>query len=102
MSDRHYLLRVLGISAIPRFIGFGLKFVTFPLMMRNLGAAQFGVVVYLSAIITVLESFVDFGVSSAAGKEIAVARELNSLPLVTVVKKWARLQAVVIVIGLLP
>ncbi|PYS66893.1 MAG: hypothetical protein DMF69_24715, partial [Acidobacteria bacterium] len=92
----------MGLSALPRLVTFGLKLVSFPLMVRGLGATQFGVVVYITAVALVLESFVDFGVSSAAGKEVAVARETSSVPVRLVIQKWARLQAAVAFIGLLP
>jgi O-antigen/teichoic acid export membrane protein len=101
-TDRHYLLKVLGISAVPRVITFLLKLLSFPLMVRSLGATQFGVVVYIGAVIAVLESFVDFGVSSAAGKEIAVTRETSSASLSVIIKKWALFQASAALIGLLP
>lgn len=102
MNDRHYLLKVMGLSAVPRLVTFGLKLVSFPLMVRELGATQFGVVVYIGAIAAVLESFVDFGVSSATGKELAVARETGCASLRTVIQKWSRLQATVALIGLGP
>jgi len=102
VSDRHYLLKVLGLSAIPRLGTSCLKLVSYPLMVRALGASELGVVVYIGAVIAVLESFVDFGVSSAAGKEIAVAREASSVSLSLVIQKWARLQTIVALIGLGP
>ena len=102
MSDRHYLFKVIGLSAAPRFATMGLTMVSFPLMVRALGPGNFGVVVYIGAITIVMESFVDFGVSSAAGKGIAAARETGLLPLAAVVRRWARLQAIVALAGLLP
>lgn len=102
MNDRHYLLKVLGLSTTPRIATFALKLVSYPLMVRSLGANELGVVVYIGAVITIVESFVDFGVSSAAGKEIAVARETGSVSLRVVIQKWARLQAIIAVIGLVP
>lgn len=102
MNDRHYLLKVLGLSTTPRLVTFALKLVSYPLMVRALGASELGVVVYIGAVITILESFVDFGVSSAAGKEIAAARETGSTSLCVVIQKWARLQAIVAIIGLVP
>jgi O-antigen/teichoic acid export membrane protein len=102
MSDRHYLLKVMGLSAIPRLITFGLTLVSFPLMVRAVGASQYGVVVFIGAIAAVVESFADFGVSSAAGKEIAAAREAGRTPLPRVVGVWARLQMSVAVIAFVP
>src|SRR2546430_11712468 len=91
MSDRHYLLKVMGLSAIPRLVTFGLTMISFPLMIRALGASQFGVVIFIGAITSVLESFVDFGVSSAAGKEVAAAKETRNVSLGSVIREWARL-----------
>lgn len=102
MSDRHYLLKVMGLSAAPRIVTMVLTMVSFPLMVRALGPSNFGVIVFIGAITAVMESFVDFGVSSAAGKAIAAARETGTVPLATVVQRWARLQATVALIGLLP
>lgn len=102
MNDRHYLLKVLGLSAIPRVVTSVLTMVSFPLMVRTLGASQYGVVVYLAAVTVVLESFADFGVSSAAGKEIAAARETGRRPLDRVIRHWARLQLIVAVLGFVP
>jgi O-antigen/teichoic acid export membrane protein len=92
----------MGLSAAPRLVTFVLKFVSFPLMLRRLGATEFGVVVYIGAVISILESFVDLGVSSAAGKEIAIARETGAGSVALVVRRWARLQAIVALIGLGP
>jgi len=92
----------MGLSAIPRLVTFGLTMLSFPLMIRALGARQFGVVIFIGAITSVLESFVDFGVSSATGKEVAAARETKTVALDSVIRTWARLQAKVALIGLLP
>lgn len=102
MTERHYLLKVMGLSAIPRLVTIGLTMISFPLMIRALGPSQFGVVIFVGAITSVLESFVDFGVSSAAGKEVAAARETRTVSLDSVIRKWARLQATVALVGLAP
>src|SRR5262245_32338949 len=99
MSDRHYLLKVIGLSAIPRVVTATLTIVTFPLMMRALGADGYGVVVFIVATTAVLESFVDFGASAAAGKEIAAARESGVTNLGAIVRVWARLQLTIAGIG---
>lgn len=102
MSDRRYLLKVMGLSTIPKLITFGLTMVSFPLMVRAVGASQYGVVLFIGAIAAVVESFADFGVSSAAGKEIAAARETGTASLSIFVLSWARLQAAVALIGFWP
>lgn len=102
MTDDNYLLKVLGLSVTPKIFTFILKLISFPLMIRALGASKYGIVVYISAVIAIFESFVDFGVSSAAGKGIATARETGSAPLGLAIMKWARLQAAVAFSGLAP
>ena len=71
-------------------------------MIRAVGASKYGVIVYIGAIIAIFESVADFGVSSAAGKAIATARESGVAPLGAVIKKWARLQTITAIGGLLP
>jgi O-antigen/teichoic acid export membrane protein len=102
MSDSHYLVKVLGLSALPRLVTICLSLITYPLMVRAVGVSEFGVVVYVSAVIAVLESFIDLGVSSAAGKHIAIARERDPTGVVSVLRRWARLQAIVAFAGLVP
>jgi O-antigen/teichoic acid export membrane protein len=102
MNEKNYLLSVLGLSAIPRIATSLLTFICFPLMIRSMGAESYGTIIYLMAIISTLESFVDFGVSSAAGKAIAEARIKIPSFLSEVVKKWARLQFSIAIIGFLP
>lgn len=102
MKDKNYLLSALGLSAIPRIVTSALTFICFPLMIRALGASNYGIVVYIGAIVGTLESFVDFGVSSAAGKAIAESRETNSKPLIQVIEGWAKLQTKVALIGFIP
>jgi len=92
----------MGLSTIPRLITFGLTMVSFPLMVRAIGASQYGVVVFIGAIAAVVESFADFGVSSAAGKEIAAARQAGATSLGAVILSWARLQATVALIAFWP
>lgn len=102
MKDKHYLLSVLGISALPRIITSALTFISFPILIRALGASNYGVIVYLGVIVSTFESFVDFGISSAAGKSIANARSFNFQYAEATLKKWAKLQLKAAVIGFLP
>jgi len=102
VSDRHYLLRVLGLSAIPRVFTFALTLISFPLMVRALGVREYGIAVFVGAVVQVLDSCVDFGVSSAAGKNLAAARESRPSAVHAEVLLWARLQAIVAVIGFGP
>jgi O-antigen/teichoic acid export membrane protein len=71
-------------------------------MVRALGAREFGVFVYVTAVIAVLESFVDLGVSAAAGKAIATARDAENARPASVVRDWFGLQALVAAVGFAP
>lgn len=102
MKEKNYLLSVLGISAIPRVLTSLLTLITFPLLIRSLGSSNYGIVIYVGVIVSALESMVDFGISSAAGKSIAKFRELNYLFVRNLINKWAYLQFKSALIGLLP
>jgi O-antigen/teichoic acid export membrane protein len=102
MSDRHYLAKVLGMSLVPRIFTSALTLISFPILLRAVGASQYGIIVYLGAVIGVLESLADFGVSSAAGKGIAEARARRAAALPAEVLRWARLQAIVALLGSVP
>ena len=69
-----YLLSVIGFSSVPRLITSVLTLISFPLLVRAVGTSDYGVFVYVSAMLTILVLFADFGVASAAGKTIAEAR----------------------------
>jgi|GEM_PF-4066921 len=102
MSDQHYLVKVLGLSAIPRIVTFSLTSISFPLMVRALGADQYGIMVYILSITGFLEVFVGFGVSSAAGKRIAACRAERLDCLHYELRRWIRLQCAVSLAGILP
>lgn len=102
MNDRKYLLKVLGLSSGPRIFTSLLTLFSFPIMLRAVGPSEYGVIVYLGAVIGIFESFVDFGVSSAAGKGIAEAKVTRPQFLRTELNHWVRLQTILAIIGLLP
>jgi O-antigen/teichoic acid export membrane protein len=100
MNDHRYLFRVLKLSIVPRAVTFFLTLVSFPLMLRSVGAAAYGVIIYIGAVISVLESGVDFGVS--AGKAIAEVRAHRPQFLRVELSQWIRLQGLVAAIGIIP
>jgi len=102
VSERNYLIKVLGLSAIPRLTTFGLTLVSLPLMIRALGADRYGIMVYLGSIMSMLELLVGFGVASAAGKGIASCRAIRKHRLSYELGRWARLQFAVAVASILP
>jgi len=71
-------------------------------MLRAVGPSEYGVIVYVGAIISILESFVDFGVSSAAGKGIAEVRAQKPHLLRKELMGWIKLQSKVALFGLIP
>lgn len=97
-----YLASVLTLSTLPRIVTSLLSVVSYPVMVRAVGPSQLGMLVIISAVIQTLESFVDMGVSSAAGRSIAAARVQGMAVAVRSAARWARLQAVVAFIGLVP
>lgn len=102
LKEKNYLLSVLGLSIVPKLVTVSLTLFCFPLMIRSMGIDNYGMVVYITAIIAVLESFVDFGVSSAAGKGIAQSREISLYQVRSSIRDWALLQLKCAVWGFLP
>jgi O-antigen/teichoic acid export membrane protein len=100
MKQKRYLLTVLGLSAIPRVVTFVLTLASFPLMVRALGAAEYGTVVYLTSIALLLAAFADCGVSQATGKAIAAARIERPELLSAELRRWSKLQVLVALAGL--
>ena len=100
--ERYYLLKILGLSTIPRIVTFTLTLVSFPLMVKALGASQYGIFVYLINVISILESFADFGVSSAAGKALAEARTVRPAYIRRELSLWVKAQSAVAFVGLMP
>ena len=97
-----YLLSVIGFSSVPRLITSVLTLISFPLLVRAVGTSDYGVFVYVSAMLTILVLFADFGVASAAGKTIAEARLRGGDAARRVLGRCARLQAIVGIAGLIP
>lgn len=95
MADGTYLYRVLGLSALPRLLTFGLTLVSFPLMLRGMGAAEYGVMVYLTSVMAILELGAGFGVGAAVGKGMAECRARNPSMLVPEFGRWLRLLGLV-------
>lgn len=102
MPERHYLLKVLGLSGIPRLATFGLTLVSFPLLLRALGASDYGVVLFIGSALGLFEVLLDFGVSLAAGKSMAAVRTHHPHDIRREFFAWARLQALFVSIGFVP
>ena len=60
--ERHYLLKVLGLSGIPKLVTFGLTLLSFPLLVRALGDYVYGAVLTYGAALGIFDVFVDFDV----------------------------------------
>src|SRR5688500_12029244 len=102
MSDHRYLVAVLKLGMAPRAVTFILTLLSFPFMVRAGGTAAYGVIVYVSAVVSILESVVDFGVSAAAGKGIAETRAQRPHLLLGEITRWTKLQVAVAGAGALP
>jgi len=101
MTTKHYLIKVIGYSSVPKIITVIFTIVSFPLMIRSLGTEIYGIFIYLLSIIAICESFIDFGISSASGRAIARVRE-SKVNIIEYIKKWMVLQLKVSLIGLVP
>jgi O-antigen/teichoic acid export membrane protein len=97
-----YLVSVIGFSSVPRVITSVLTLVSFPLVVRAVGPADYGVFVYVTALVNVLVLFADLGVASASGKAIAQARLHGAAAARQELAKCARLQIAIGSIGLVP
>lgn len=102
MPKKHYLLKVLGLSGIPKIATFILTLASFPLLLRNLGANDYGVVLFIGSALSLFEVLVDFGVSSAAGKSMAAVRAHHPQTIRSEFLAWARLQSLFVCIGFAP
>lgn len=102
MLEKNYLLKVLGLSGIPKLVTFGLTLISFPLLLRALGAETYGSVLYIGAALSLFEVLVDFGVSSAAGKSMATVRAHQPAAISGEFFAWAKLQATFVVLGFVP
>ena len=101
MVKKYYLLKVIGYSSIPKIITVIFTLVSFPLMIRSLGTANYGAFIYFLSIIAIFESFIDFGISSASGRAIARERE-KKVNINNYIKKWFLFQLKVSSIGIVP
>lgn len=101
MIQKHYLLKVIGYSSIPKIITVIFTFVSFPLMIRSLGTENYGAFVYFLSLIAIFESFIDFGISSASGRAIARERE-KKVNIIEYLKRWLFFQIKVSSIGIVP
>jgi O-antigen/teichoic acid export membrane protein len=97
-----YLVSVLGFSSVPRLITSVLTLVSFPIVLRAVGAEEYGVFVYATAMLSIVVLFADFGVAAAAAKAIAEARARGQAAARRQLLRCVRLQASVGSIGLIP
>lgn len=102
MRDRRYLIKVLGVSGVPKLATFALSLTTIPIVLRNVGAVQYGTYLYVVAAVSICEVLIDFGVSSAAGRRLAELRASRPGALRSDILAWARLQAGFLAGGFVP
>lgn len=102
MRDRNYLMKVLGLSGVPKLATFALSLTTIPIVLRSVGAAQYGTFLYVGAAVSIFEVLIDFGVSSAGGRRLAELRVSRPWALRSEILAWARLQATFLAGGFVP
>jgi len=102
LNGPRYLISAIGFSSIPRLITSVLTLLSFPLVVRAVGASIYGVFVYVNALLSVVVVLADFGVAAAAGKAIAEARPRGPTATRQTLLRCVRLQALVGTLGLIP
>ena len=102
LPSRHYLLSVIGLSSIPRLVTSLLSVISFPIVLRMVGATEYGVFIYVSAMLNLTVLLADAGVAAASGKAIAEARVRGGNAARTELRRCARLQGLVGAVGLVP
>ena len=102
MHDRNYLLKVAGLTGIPKLATIALSMTTLPIVLRSVGAAEYGTVLYVGSALSICEVFIDFGVPSAVGRCLAELRVSRPCALRTEILAWARLQALFLAVGFFP
>ena len=95
-------MKVLRLSGIPNLITFCLTLLSFPLLLRALGAETYGTVLFIGAALGLFGVLVDFGVSSAASKAMAAVRVHQPGAIRHEFFVWARLQASFVLVGFIP
>lgn len=94
MQSNNYLLKIFGISLVPKVVTVILTLLSLPLMLNSLGSYNYGIYLFILSITNILEAFVDFGISAAAGKEIAISREISFDNTKDIFLKWSFFQLI--------
>ena len=102
MDHKHFLLKILTLSGVPKIITFGLTIISFPILIRSIGAAEYGEVLMVGAALGIFEMLMNFGVASAAGKAMANNRAYNPKVVFKQFLFWAQLQFFTAAIGFVP
>jgi O-antigen/teichoic acid export membrane protein len=102
LIEKNYLLKVLTLSGAPKLITFGLTLLSFPLVVRALGAENYGTLVFIGSSVALFEVLMDFGVSSASGKAMAEVRTHRPRAITRELYAWARLQVTFVAVGFGP
>lgn len=102
MNDHNFLYKVLGLSALPRMFTFGLTLMSFPLMVRGLGATEYGLIVFLASVTGLLELVAGWGVSAAVGKALAECRASRPEYMMSELRSWAGMQLWACLFSVLP
>ena len=74
MFEKNYLKKTFLQIGFPKIISFVLGFVSFPLMINAVGLTDYGIYIYISSLVILVEAFMDFGITSAWGKHCSSLR----------------------------
>lgn len=74
MFEKNYLKKTFLQIGYPKILSFILGFVSFPLMINSVGLSDYGVYIYISSLVVLVEAFMDFGITSAWGKHCSSLR----------------------------
>ena len=98
----NYIKKVLIISSMPRVISFTLRIISYPIMLRAVGITDLGIVIYIGSIISIYESFVDFGITTAVQRELSEARIIGWNEFYHSLYGWSKFQLTIAAISFLP
>ncbi|MFQ5786629.1 MAG: lipopolysaccharide biosynthesis protein [Thermodesulfobacteriota bacterium] len=87
-----FLGRALLLGYSPKIITFILTAISFPLVVRELGASEFGVATIVGSIIGIIQLFGDGGISYAVGKAVAESRPMGNVHVRHTILVWVRAQ----------
>lgn len=75
--NNKYLIKGFTFNLTPKLFSFLFSLIVFPIFIKNFGLKTYGEFIYLTSVFTLIEPFLSFGVSDAAGKDLSEKRLNN-------------------------